>query len=202
MEVTFRNNFEDIEAYINYHLLRTQEGKRLGKEIFLRHQAIILLLFCFGLITSVSDSSNTQNILLILGVFSVIEFIYMAFAKFKPQFYYGKKALLKLSKLSTPRDIKIFQRQKKIIISQDWLEYETPDSNHRWHWNMVDRIGLTQDYIFLSPGNNLIYMIPKKNFPIKENFQEFGDLIMEYWKKGKDLPITTELLQVSKFSTY
>jgi hypothetical protein len=201
MEVTFRNEIADIEAYINYFLLHTQEGKRVGKNFFLRHQLNILLLSCIAVVISPRDLNSIDYFIFILGAFIIIEFIYFAIAKFRPQFYYGKKALMKLSKLSTMKDIQIFQRQNKIIIAKEWLECITTDSNHRWHWNMVDRKGLTQDYIFLSPGNNLIYMIPKRDFPTEEEYQKFGEVILDYWKKGKELPITTEFLQESKFST-
>jgi hypothetical protein len=57
---------------------------------------------------------------------------------------------------------------------------------------MVDSIAVLPDYIFLILGQTII--IPRRDFPSDETYQEFKKLIIDFMETGKDLPITMELV--------
>jgi len=81
-------------------------------------------------------------------------------------------------------------------ISMEWLQIISADSITRVHWNIVDSIAVQPDYIFLFIGPVII--IPRRDFPTEENYQEFGKTLMEYWESRKNKPISADLISKSK----
>jgi len=195
MEITYRNKPEDLGPYLDYYLKKTQEGKQVGIQIFARHQYLLILFFIFlaALVRIVNpDAASMENFIKGLGLFIIIDFIYLAIARFNPQVYYGKNALMQVRKKWSQKYVQLFQRQKKVHISIERLEILTADSIHQFHWNMVDNVAIQPDYIFIYVGTT--YFIPRRDFPTEENYQEFGKTLMEYWGSGKNKPISADLI--------
>jgi hypothetical protein len=179
----------DFDHYLVYFLSETSKGMIFCKQAFLREQSIIIVLFCILLIGILPNGQS--GILVIVGIFTLVEILYFFFNKFNPKFHAAKRALRKELKIWSQRQWNLLERQRKIQISQEWLEISTFDSNHLFHWNMVEDLAIKSDYIFIEVTGP--YILPKRDFPSEEIYLDFGKLIMEYWESGKNKPISAEL---------
>jgi len=129
-----------------------------------------------------------------LFIFAILH--YYGIYKFNPRFYAAKRGLIKEEKKLPPRHWQILERTRMAKISMEWLQIISADSITRVHWNIVDSIAVQPDYIFLFIGPVII--IPRRDFPTEENYQEFGKTLMEYWESRKNKPISADLISKSK----
>lgn len=197
MEVTFQNKTEDLGSYIDYFLL-TQEGKKFSQEIFRRFQLACLGFLGFIVVVQTPNSDNNHYVFYSLGLLAFIELIYFSVAKFNPKFYYGKKAMMQAFKKWTPEEKSLFQRQKKILISNEWLKLITADSTHKWRWNMVDQIGSNKDFTFITISTNIVHIVPKRDFISDYVYQEFEKELVTLFENKKNQPIGMEIKSSSK----
>jgi hypothetical protein len=196
-EITFRNKREDLEAYYDYKLKETEEGKRIGKRVFIARSWFAVLIWGLGFtliwgILGYLGASLRSSVFLAIGCILVLLMatgLALLIMGFKPYYYVGKQILQKNKKSLTERDWQIFQLPRTVKIEEDWLEVRTSEAVHRWRWGLVDAIGLTPDFIFLHVGMCYIFYIPKRDFPAGENFLAFGNRLVDMANKNKDQPL-------------
>jgi hypothetical protein len=199
VEITFRNKREDFEAYYDY-LLKTEEGKQLGKRVFVARlwfqflgMALVFALI-WGIFGYLGSSIKFTFVLAIALIFLVIfaEGFALLIMGFKPYYFVGKQILKKNEKTLTEKDLQIFLLPRTLKIDDDSVEIQNSEALHRWRLGLVDSIGLTSDFIFLHVGKCCVFYIPKRDFPSAENFLEFGNKLVELQKKNKDQPFIAE----------
>jgi hypothetical protein len=190
MEITFLTRRSDLAIYYDYYIKNTTEGKKYSESILGSHIFLITIVWFILYIFTV-DMNNRLGIWISAGYLFITIIIYYGFNKFNPRFYAAKRKLIMGEKKLPTRHWQILERTRTAIISKEWLEIITADSLQRFHWNLVDKIVVQPDNIILIISN--VVIVPRRDFPSDENYQEFGKLIMDYWEKGKDLPITRDL---------
>jgi hypothetical protein len=193
-EITFRNKREDLEAYHDYFLKETEEGKQIGKRVFIARSwfAVLALALVFTWIWGIRGylgASIGTSVFLAIGYILVLLMtagLVLLIMGFRPYYYVGKQILQKSAKSLTEKDWQIFQLPKTIKIEEDWLEVRNSEAVHRWRWGSVDAIGLASNFIFLHVGKCYIFYLPKRDFHSEENFLAFGKKLVEMAKKNKD----------------
>jgi hypothetical protein len=193
MEATFQNNREDFEAYYDYMVMETKQGKDISKRQLIAQQAAIFLsAMVVGLLIWIFSESLTATITIIVIYIILLELSFFTKAGFKPRYYYGKQVYRQQEKLYTPKDLQVFSLPRKLIADNDWLEINNSEASHRYRWRVVDHIGLTSEYIFIHVGTCPVVYVPKRNFASDQSFVEFGKTLLELKEKSKDQPIGTE----------
>jgi hypothetical protein len=198
-EITFRNKREDFEAYHDYMLKETEEGKQIGKQVFIARSwfAILIMGLFFLLIWGIRGylgASIQSTVFLAIGfvflMIVVVGFVLLIMG-FQPYYYVGKQVLKKNARSLTEKDLQIFQLPRTIKLNEDGLEIRNSEAIHRWRWGLVDSIGLTSNFIFLHVGKCCVFYIPKRDFPSEENFLAFGKKLVELTKKNQGQPLAT-----------
>jgi hypothetical protein len=193
MEITFQNNQEDFEAYYDYMVKETDQGKNINKRQLIAQQAAIFLsAIVVGSLISVFSESLPVTITLILIYIIILEVSFLSRAGFKPRYYYGKQVYREQERLYTPKHIQIFSLPRKIYADDDWLEISNSEASHRYRWRVVDHIGLTPEHIFIHVGVCPVVYVPKRNFTSEQSFIDFGKTLVELQEKNKDQPIGGE----------
>jgi hypothetical protein len=188
MEVIIQNIRSDMYEYIDFFIKETPKGKQFSFQRFLLEQCIFILILSLPI--AYSKSQNER--LIIFAIFIIIEILYFVLNKFNPRFYAAKRVLCRELKKWSPKEWEIFESQRKIKITSEWLEITTIDSTKQYHWNMVERLANKNDYIFIIIGGPFI--LPKRDFHSEDNYQEFAEKLLEYWESGKNKPISADLL--------
>lgn len=199
MEITFQNKKPDFEVYYDYFLRQTEEGKQLGKNLFIARlrfgipSAALLLALPWGIFGYLGASFAFTWLVLafFIGILLASEGLYLLVAKFKPYYDAGWQFLKKNENSLSSKDLEIFQLSKTIKITDEWLEASTSEALHRWRWGLVDSIGLTPDFIFLHVGKCFVFYIPRRDFVSNDDFVDFGKKLVELQLKNKDQPIAT-----------
>ena len=192
-EITFRNKREDLEAYYEY-FVNTADGKQLGKKVFIArlwfNSAILALLFSlfWGGLGYLGFSIRSTVFLAFGFIFFLAIVITLALLVFRPYQFVAKQILKKNEKSLTEKDLQVLQLPRTIKITDDWLELRTLVAVHQWRWGLVDAISLTSHFIFLHVGTCHVYYIPQRDFSSIEEFREFGNRLIEVYKKKKDQP--------------
>ncbi len=190
MEIVFQNKREDFEAFYDYMSKKTEEGKTLSKQAYSQKQLWVIenALFWAALVWGVTGSWKIG-----LGAFIVVlaflELIFLAVSGFKPRDYFGRQIYKNQEKWLKPKAIQVFQLPRTLKTDDEWLEISSSESVHRWRWRQVDRIGLTPNFVFIHVGNCPIVYVPKRDFPSKESFMDFGKKLIELQEKDKNQPI-------------
>jgi|WetSurMetagenome_2_1015567.scaffolds.fasta_scaffold116944_3 hypothetical protein len=191
MEVTFHLKRSDLGSYYDYFIRETSDGKKYAKSV-LNSQLIIIISF-FIILLLMPGARETQDGLKVwLGLLIITMLLYFGYHKFNPRFYATKRKFIGQERQFAQNYWMLLERTRIAKISGEWLEIITADSIYRVHWNMVERVAVKSDYIFLFVGT--FYIIPRRDFPTEENYQEFGKKLMEYWDDGKNNPISTDII--------
>jgi len=193
MEITYQNKKEDFEAFYDYMVKETEQGKTINKQAIRSKQLyFVLLAIFFGTILGPLWGGWKASIVIGILLFVAWEAMFFLSAGLKPRYYYGKQVYRQQEKLLTPKDIQVFLLSRKLRTDNDWLEYSNTEVLHRWRWRMVDHIGLTSDFIFIHVGVCPALYIPKRDFPSEQDFVGFGKMLLELKERNKDQPIGTE----------
>ena len=193
MEIIFQNKREDMEAFFDYMLRETPEGKRLGKQAFEYRQGWMLLLI--ALLCSIYWGITGKGFvafLLVIGFSVVGDGILFLISKFKPQYYFGRKVYKNQEKTLLPKEIQFFQLKRTLRADETGLEIRSSEAVHRWSWKRVDRIGITPNFVFIHVGNCPVVYVPKRDFVSEQSFAEFGKTLLELKEKNKDQPLGIE----------
>ena len=193
MEIVIQNKREDFEAFYDYMVKETQQGKRVNKQA-LRTQQLSVVLFAifFGSIALAGTGSWKTTIVIVAFLAVLWEASFFIKAGFKPRYHYGKQVYRQQEKLLTPKDFQVLSLPRKLTADDDWLEISSSESVHRWRWRRVDQIGLSSNFIFIHVGTCPVTYVPKRDFPSEQSFIEFGKKLVELKEKNKDQPIGTE----------
>ena len=193
MEITYQNKKEDFEAFYDYMVKETEQGKTISKEVIRSKQIYFVLVAVFSG-TILGPIWGGQKVSIIIGILILAgcEAFFFITANFKPRYYYGKQVYRRQEKDMTPKDIQVFSLPRKLRTDNDWLEVSSTEALHRWRWRQVSQIGKTSDFIFIHVGVCPALYIPKRDFPSEENFIEFGKLLIGFKEKNKDQPIGVE----------
>ncbi len=192
MEIAFQNKREDFEAFYDYMVKETQEGKMLSKQAFNIGQIrMVLIAVLIGALLRV-DGDGGVTWFLALFIFLGAELIFFLFAGFKPYYYSGLQIYKRQEKSLTPKDLQVFSLSRTLTADDNWLEIHSSEAIHRWRWRRVDRIGLTSSFIFIHVGNCPVVYIPKRDFPSEQSFLDFGKKLVELQEKNKNQSIGSE----------
>jgi hypothetical protein len=188
MEVVVVNKRLDLFSYYDYYLMETAAGRKFADRAGFGEQIIFIIGFVIVFFSQYGQKSS--SLFIVIGLFLIIELLYYAINKFNPKFHAAKRSIKRELKSLTTKQWQIFERERRVSISIEWLEIFTFDSVNRYHWNLVDNLAVRADFIFIEAAGPCI--LPKRDFPSEDVYLEFGKLIMEYWLKGKDIPLTTD----------
>lgn len=191
MEVTFHLKRSDLGNYYDYFIQETSDGKKYAKSV-LTSQLIIIFSFFIILLLMPGARENLDGLKVWLGLLIITMLFYFGYNKFNPKLYATKRRLIGDERKMDLKYWKLLERTRIAKVSLEWLEIITADSIYRVHWNMVERVAVKPDYIFLFLGT--FYIIPRRDFPTEENYQEFGKMLMEYWESGRNKPISADLI--------
>jgi hypothetical protein len=193
MEITYQNKKEDFEAFYDYMVKETQQGKVVNKQaIYSKQIYFVLMAIFFGTILGSFWGSWKASIIIGILLFAAWEAFFFLTAGFKPRYYYGRQVYRQQEKLLTPKDIQVFLLPRKLQTNTDWLEVSCTEALHRWRWRQVDQLGITSDFIFVHIGVCPAIYIPKRDFTSEQSFIEFGKMLLELKEKNKDQPIGAE----------
>ncbi|MFT3893460.1 MAG: hypothetical protein QM730_17670 [Anaerolineales bacterium] len=104
MEISFQNKLSDFEAFFDYMLNHTQEGKQFGERAYyVRQVAILCLLIILSLVYWGITGKGFAAFLLFWGAFVLINGAISVVTKFKPHYYFGKKGYKDQLKLLSSR---------------------------------------------------------------------------------------------------
>jgi hypothetical protein len=187
MEIAFQNKREDLEAFCNYMVTQTEQGKTFSKRAFrnLLSRTVWVSLFIGSIFWGLSGRWQTGIIMTVF--FLIIEIpIMLLMTGFKPIYYLGMQAYRNQNKSITQEDLRFFQLSRMITIDDDWLEVRSSEAVHRWRWNRVEKIGLMPNFVFIHVGNCPVVYIPKRDFSSEDGFIEFGKKLVELKEKSKD----------------
>jgi hypothetical protein len=193
MEVTFQNKREDFQAFHEYMVKETDQGKRISKQVFgtwLTWTVSNSLLFSFlmwGLF-------EKWQVGLVVGLFLFLIWTMakLLSSRFKPIYHSGIQAYKNEEKFITPKQLQAFQLPRTITMDDKWLEIRSSEAVHQWRWRQVDQIGITPNFIFIHVGNCPVVYVPKRDFPSEQSFVEFGKNLVELKEKYKNQPIGAE----------
>ena len=193
MDVAFQNKWEDFEAFYNYMLRETEQGKSLGKRAF-RAWALEAVLgsIVFGLLMWGIFGTPKDGLLGAILLLLAIGLLRLLISGFKPIYHAGVQVYRNQRKSITPIEWQVFQLPKTITVGDNWLEIRSSEAEHRWRWRRVDKIGLTPDFVFIHVGNCPVVYVPKRDFPSEQSFLEFGKKLVELKEKHQNQPIGTE----------
>jgi hypothetical protein len=189
MEISFRNNKDDMEAYFDYYLNETEEGKQWAKKVKWNAQFVIFLYFVI-LLYAFAQTRDFNSIAILVGLFLLLEIILFVVTKFRTKHNPAMRSVRNSTKNWSSREWQIFQRRKTIIADENWLEITSRDVNHRYRWQIIDSIDVKPNYIFIRNGGPTI--IPRRDFPTDQSYKDFGNSILEYFEKNKDQPMTMD----------
>ncbi len=193
MEVTFQNKREDFEAFYNYMVKETDQGRAMSKQVFLgRLIRVILVSLLFGFFLWAITKTWQIGLGLIIFMFIFGGIVMLLITGFKPIYYLGMQVYKRQEKSITQRDLQFFQLSRLITIDDNWLEIRSSEAVHRWRWRRVDKIGLTPSFIFIHVGNCPVVYVPKRDFLSEQSFIEFGKKLVELTEKNKDQPFGAE----------
>jgi hypothetical protein len=177
METVFQNKREDLVHFYHYFVKETEEGRKLSRKVF--QNRLIWQILASALLGSLL----TQNLWWGLGVgiliFLVLGLIDLLFTRFDPVYYAGMEVLRNQTIAMTSKDLEFLQLPRTITLDEDWLEIRSSEALHRWRWNLVDRIAVRSDFIFIHVGNCPVIRIPKRDFSSEASYQEFGKKLLE-----------------------
>lgn len=104
MEITFKNNKEDFDAYYEYVLLETKGGKNLSRQLFFYRQAWaisgILTISCFFWATL---KSEVVGFSLLAFLLTLLEIIIAIESRFRPS-NYGRQYFKNIEKEISKKD--------------------------------------------------------------------------------------------------
>jgi hypothetical protein len=190
MEITFQNKREDFQAFYDYMVKETEQGRAVSKQMF-RNWLIwaIVVTSLFGSIVWGATGKFLTGFGLGALVFLLGGTLRLAISGFKPIYYAGVQVYKSQEKFITPKELQVFQLPRTISINDDWLDIQNSESVHRWRWRRVDKIGLTPNFVFIHVGNCPVVYVPKRDFPSEQSFIEFGKKLLEMKEKSKDQEI-------------
>jgi hypothetical protein len=193
MEITFKNKKEDFEAFYEYMVKETEQGKTVNKQAFRAHQsgAVINAILWGSVLWAISESWKL-GVYVAIFAFIVVEAVFLLEANFKPRYFYGKRVYRRSEMNMTQKDYQVMALPRKLTTSADWLEISNTETLHRWRWRQVDQIGITSDFIFVHVGVCPVFYIPKRDFSSEQSFIEFGKTLLELKEKNKNQPIGAE----------
>jgi hypothetical protein len=91
----------------------------------------------------------------------------------------------------TSKDLELFQLPRTITIDEDGLEIRSSEGLHRWHWNVVERIAVRLNFIFIHVGNCPVVKIPKRDFSSEQSFHEFEKKLLELKENNANRVVTS-----------
>jgi hypothetical protein len=193
IEITFQNKRADLEAYYDYMVRETEQGKRVSRQVF---RSWLTWISVYSMLLGSLMWGATGRWQLGLGV---TLFIFLAggtlkflISGFKPIYQAGMRVYRSQERSITPRDLQFYQLPRTIMIDDNWLEIRGSESVHRWRWRAVDKIALTPNFVFIYVGSSPTVYIPKRDFASEESFTEFAKRLVELREKNKDQPIGGE----------
>jgi hypothetical protein len=181
MEIIFENKKEDMEAFADYFLTETEEGKKISRDAFGRVQAwLIIYPALFGMFFwGAARGAWIVPLFITVGLFVFNQIYLFLRTGFKPGFYYGKKIYKNQEKALTPKDLELFQLKKTLTINDVFLEVRSSAVLHQWKWIVIDSIAITRNHIFICIGKNFTLYIPKRSFQSEQSFIEFWNKLVE-----------------------
>ena len=192
MEIVFQNKREDIEAFYAYMATQTKEGKSLGRRAFISRQVWTFLIV--ALIGSLFQESGDGGFswYLALFLFLAVNLMFFLLTSFKPLVYSAKDVYRQQSRSLTTKDLQVFSLPKTLTADDNWLEIRSSETVHRWHWRVVNHIGLTVSFIFIHVGNCPVVYVPKRAFSSDDSYLEFGKQLIQFREKYMKQPIGEE----------
>lgn len=187
MEIVFKNTIEDYQAFGEYYVTQTKQGKKLSMQLFRSTQFVIIMVTALlGAFTWAATAKLPAGANMVVIGFLTMEAITMFKSKFKPIYHEGIQALnLQISSMS-PNNLKILQSQKRLTIDGDWVGIYSEYTEHRWRWNALDHVGVTPDFVFIFSQTIVNMIIPKRAFSTEESFIDFGKMVMELKEKNQE----------------
>ena len=193
MEIAFQNRREDFEAFYDYMVRQTAQGKAFSAQEFRLAQEFVLATSAFsGIVVFGVSGLWRSGLLVFLILFLPFEMLTILISGFKPRYYLGMRAYRRREKSMTPKDLQLFQLPRTLIADDQWLELRSTEAVHRWRWRRVDHIGLTPNFIFIHVGACPVVYVPKRDFPSEQRFLEFGQNLAQLRELNKDQPIGAE----------
>jgi hypothetical protein len=193
MEVTFRNKRADFQAYYDYMVRETEQGKKVSKQIFQNWLIWAFLVSALFGSLAWALSGKGQTGLIVTFVFFLFGItIRLLVSKFKPVYHAGIQVYRRQESSITPNELKVFELPRTIATDDNWLEIRSSEAIHRWRWRQVDHIGLTSDFIFIHVGSCPVVYVPKRDFTSEQGFKEFGTKLVELKERYKNQPIGAE----------
>ena len=101
----------------------------------------------------------------------------------KTREYRDKIHFNKIAENYSKKDLVFFTLPKTISIDEEWLEIQSSESIRRCKWSCIDKIGITNDFIFIHAGKCPIVYVPKRDFPSEQSFRGFAEAIENYRKQ-------------------
>ena len=193
MEITFQNKRQDFEAFYDYMVTQTQQGKILSAQVYRTRQVwIFLWVILFGSLFWGITGQWKFGVLVCLVLLIITEVMGLLISGFKPRYYEGKQIYKRQEKSITLKELQVFELPRTLSADENWLEIRNSEAIHRWRWRRVDEIGLTPNFIFIHVGSCPVVYVPKRDFSSEQSFIEFGDRLAELKEKYKDQPIGAE----------
>lgn len=184
MEIVFQNTIEDYQAFGEYYVTETEQGKKLSRQLFRSTQFVILMVTALlGAFTWAATTEVQTGVNMAATCFLAMEALMLLRSNFKPMYYEGIRALNRQISSMSPDDLKSLQSQKRLTMDGDWVGIYSEDTEHRWRWHALDHVGITPDFVFIFSQTIVNIIIPKRAFSTEQSFIDFGKMVMELKEK-------------------
>ncbi len=185
-QLIYQNSLADVEPFSDYMAKETEQGKILGKQIYRNRQGVLLLAGLFFSSALWGATSNWRVGLIVALLFFVIaEGVLLIEAGRKPIYFYSKHFYIQNEKKMTPREQELYLLPKALTMNEEYLQIENPEASHHYRWRCVDRIGITDDFVFFHVGTCPISYVPKRAFATEDGFKGFVEAVKGYFEKSR-----------------
>ncbi len=174
MEITFQNKLEDLMETYQYFYTTIPIMKQMCLKAVILKQAFILALFF------IMVSINPRNYLFpVVYIFLFFEFAYFAIARFKPVHFEADNFARNQLKRFGKQFKRSYTSPGRLEFDTKWLKLYNEEARYEWVWDRIERIGLTDNFIFVRTTNNIIISIPRRDFDTRREFMEFWEKLNE-----------------------
>jgi hypothetical protein len=189
MEITYQNNQEDFDAYYDYVLLETTNGKKFSRQLFFGRQAwaILVILSITGVFWA-TLRSEVVGFYLLAFFLTLLEIFVAIESRFRPS-NYGRQYFKKIEKGISKKEKEYRLLPRTMKVDENGFEVSSEISLHRYKWQVIDQIVVKSNIIIILLGHSNIYIIPIRSFESEETYREFGKNLLELYECHKGQPI-------------
>jgi hypothetical protein len=172
MEIRYKNTFEDIIAFNEYHYANSDTFIKQRKKA-----TIYVPIILFVLLTALFALTHKIEIAA-FGVLFIALYVFFIHREYKRNIYKT------IRRLYEEQDMKGFICEHILRINEEEIVEKTNVNERKDKWHGVSKIAIENDYAFIYVGAIQAHIVPRNNM-IDGDFDSFFKEAGSYWQKAK-----------------